>query len=78
MSYVIASHQKVKICHISVTCPDIKPNNGSTPTFSGTGKPLVPLFLCFKVEVTPWVNVIGHVSYQNIKICHISQYLVII
>ena len=56
------SHQKVKICHISVTCRDIKPNNGSPPTFSGIGKPLVPLFLCFKVKVTPWVNVKGHIS----------------
>ena len=62
----------MKICYISVTCPDIKPSYGSTPTFSGTGTPLVPLFLCFKVKVTPWVNAIGHVSHQKIKICHIS------
>ena len=64
MSKVIVSHQQKKICHISVTSPDIKPNNGSTPTFSGTGKPLVPLFLCFKVNVTPWVNGIGYVSFN--------------
>ena len=32
----------------------------------------MPLFLCFKVKVTPWVNVIGHVSHQKVKICHIS------
>ena len=38
----------------------------------GYGKPLVPLFLCFKVKVTPWVKVIGHVSHQKVKICHIS------
>ena len=69
---VIVSHQQLKICHISVTCPDIKPINGSLPTFSGMGKPLVPLFLCFKVKVTPWVNVIGHVSHHKVKICHIS------
>ena len=62
----------MKICHISVTCPDIKPNNGFTLTFSGTGKMSVPLFLCVKVKVTPWVNVIGHVSHKKVKICHIS------
>ena len=67
---VIFSHQQVKICHISVTCPDINPNNGSTPMFSGTGKPLVPLLLC--VKVTPWVNAMCHVSHQKVKICHIS------
>ena len=53
MSQVIVSHQQVKICHISVICPDIKPNNGYRPTFSGTRKPLVPLVLCFKVTVIP-------------------------
>ena len=67
----LSATSKRKICHISVTSPDIKPNNGSTPTFSGTGKPLVPLFLCFKVNVTPWVNGIGYVSHQKVKICHI-------
>ena len=71
-------HQKVKICHISVTSCDIKPNKGSPPTFSGTGKPLVSLFLCFKVKVTPWVNVIGHMSATRNLIYVISQYLVII
>ena len=43
-----------------------------TYTFLGTGKLLVQLFLCFKVKVTPWVNVVGNVSYQKVKICHIS------
>ena len=30
------------------------------------------LFLYFKVKVTPWINVLGNVSHQKVKICHIS------
>ena len=33
---------------------------------------MVALFLYFKVKVTPWVDVIGYVSHQKVKICHIS------
>ena len=32
----------------------------------------MPLFLCFKVKVTPSVNVIGHVSHQKVKMSYIS------
>ena len=43
--------------------------------FSGMDNPFVPLFLSFKVKVTHWVNIIGHVSHQKVKICHISVYI---
>ena len=52
--------QKVKMRHISVTSHQMKTNNGSTNRFSGTGNPLVAIFLSFKVKVIPWINVIGH------------------
>ena len=44
MGHCHRSCQKVKICHISVTCHHIITNNASTPKFSGMGNPLVPLY----------------------------------
>ena len=56
--------QKVKMRHISVTSHHMKTKRalhlGSRE--SGTGNALVALFLSFKVNVTPWINVIGHRS----------------
>ena len=69
------SCQQMKICHISVTYLDKKTSNGPTLTF--TGKLLVPSFLCFKVNVTPWVNVIGHVIHRKLKYA-ISQNLILV
>ena len=60
--------QKVKLRHISVNSHHMKTNNGSTSRFLGTWNTLVALFLCFKVNVTPWVNGIGYVSHQKVKI----------
>ena len=68
---------KVKIYHISVICHHIITTNGSTPMFSDMRNPLVPLFSSFKVEVRPWVNIIGRVSHQKVKMCHNSVYVLV-